>query len=67
MYNYYSYEELLEKECKRQHRYSTKRPITANEWRFQDSGAKEPVRASWNNIMAAYNDARTTDSYVYGY
>ena len=65
MKTWYSEEEA--KAMKKAHPYSKSRPLTQREWLFNDSGSREPSRGSWDNIHAAYNDARCTDSYVYGY
>lgn len=41
-------------------RYAT---LSANAWRFNDYGSAAPREASMDCIMAAYNDAYTTDNY----
>lgn len=65
MYNYY---ECVEKEIRRDRAIERKmsrasRPMTANEWRFNDSGSCEPQTCSLENIFAAYHDYRNSQQW----
>lgn len=41
----------------------TDRQISANAWRFQDSGSAEPMNSSFEKIFTAYNDYRNSQQW----
>ena len=63
-YHYYLYE--LAREAKRDKaraKQSNRKPMTANEWRFNDYGSAEPRNTSLETIFAAYNDYRVSQQW----
>ena len=63
-YNYYLIE--LAREAKREkarEKQSSRRPMTANEWRFNDYGSAEPRNSSFDTIFEAYNDYRVSQQW----
>lgn len=41
----------------------TDKQISANAWRFQDSGSAEPMNSSFEKIFTAYNDYRNSQQW----
>lgn len=59
----YWYDEEMDREAKAEaKRYSKKGELSANAWRFNDRGSRDPMCARMDNILAAYADAQATDS-----
>ena len=42
---------------------SSNRPMTANEWRFNDYGSAEPREVSMDAIFSAYRDYRASQQW----
>lgn len=63
--NYYLDELNAEalRQAKAERKTKSKRPMTANEWRFNDCGSAEPSSSSFDAIFEAYHDYRNSQQW----
>lgn len=58
------YMEMLNKEVRRYRKMTRpSKPLTENEWRYQDGGSAEPSACSFDAIFAAYHDYRNSQQW----
>lgn len=64
MYNCCEFDREVRRERTIERRLSSSnRPMTANEWRFNDYGSAEPREVSMDAIFSAYRDYRASQQW----